>query len=68
MPIHKYRYACMHVCIYITIIIKVDKVVYLRKMRDMEVGVEKYVNPVLINFSKTKMKLKIMFWQIFLVN
>lgn len=31
MPTHKYRYASMLVCIYITII-KVDKVVYLRKM------------------------------------
>lgn len=58
----------MHVCIYITIIIKVDKVVYLRKMRNMEVGVKKYVNPVLIKFSKTKMKLKVMFWQVLLVN
>lgn len=67
MPIHKYRY-CTHVCIYITIIIKVDKVVYLRKMGDMEVGVGKYVNPVLIKFSKTKMKLNVMFWQVLLVN
>lgn len=66
MPIHKYRY-CTHVCIYITII-KVDKVVYLRKMGDMEVGVEKYGSPVLIKFSKTKMKLNVMFWQVLLVN
>lgn len=37
-------------------------------MGDMEVGVEKYGNPVLIKFSKTKMKLKAMFWQVLLVN
>lgn len=58
MPIHKYRYACMHVCIYITIIIKVDKVVYLRKMRDMEVGVKKICKPSTHKILKNKNEIK----------
>lgn len=67
MPIHKYTYASMLVCIYITII-KVDKVVYLKKMGGCGSRDRKIWKPSTHKILKNKNELKAMFWQVLLVN